>query len=105
VTKVASFIQLAVIHLILSSCGQNPTEVKLTKWIAKNANHINTVEAGNGFEDLIPFGVNTRMRNSFENAMKQRKLSDCPLQIQVFELIKRCYSRIRKGKSNGYFGL
>lgn len=54
--KVASFIQLAVIHLTLSSCGQNSIEVQLTEWIAKNANHINTVEAGNGFEDLIPFG-------------------------------------------------
>ena len=42
--------------ITLASCNTKSTEDQVTDWISENAIPITTVEAGNGFEDLLPFG-------------------------------------------------
>jgi len=43
--------------LILLSCNNGSTENDVTEWIAESAIPIKTVEAGNGFEDLLAISV------------------------------------------------
>lgn len=47
---------LILVFLILISCHKKSTKDEVIGWITENATTIKTVEAGNGFEDLKPFG-------------------------------------------------
>jgi len=47
---------LVIVLLSLVSCSEKPKEDQVTEWISENAIQISTVEAGNGFEDLLPIG-------------------------------------------------
>ncbi len=49
-------IQISLIFVLLTSCNQKSTEDQVTEWISDHAIQISTVEAGNGFKDLLPLG-------------------------------------------------
>jgi erythromycin esterase len=46
-----------LLFILLTSCNQKSTEDLVVKWISDHAIPINTVEAGNGFDDLKPIGA------------------------------------------------
>jgi erythromycin esterase len=48
--------QLLLLLILLVSCSEKSSENQVVDWISKNAIEIKTVEAGNGFEDLLPIG-------------------------------------------------
>ena len=50
------FISISLFFALLVSCVQKPSKERVVEWISANAVELKTVEAGNGFEDLIPFG-------------------------------------------------
>lgn len=52
--KLFSIISLVLI--LFTACTQKSTEAMVFEWIAENAIPLKTVEAGNGFEDLLPLG-------------------------------------------------
>ena len=47
---------LILLLLSLTSCIYKSEEEQVTEWISNNAIEIKTVEAGNGFKDLLPIG-------------------------------------------------
>ncbi len=47
---------LALIFLLLISCQQKSSEEQVVEWISNNAVELQTVQAGNGFDDLVPVG-------------------------------------------------
>ena len=48
--------QLLLLLILLVSCSEKSSENQVVDWISNNAIEIKTVEAGNGFEDLLPIG-------------------------------------------------
>ena len=50
------FSLVGLIMILLTACVQKSTEDQVVEWISANAVEFKTVEAGNGFEDLVPFG-------------------------------------------------
>lgn len=53
-SKSLSIISLLII--LLASCSQKAKDEQVVEWITDNAIEIYTVEAGSGFEDLVPIG-------------------------------------------------
>ena len=47
---------ISLVFILLTSCNQKSTEDQVVKWISNHAIPISTVEAGNGFKDLLPLG-------------------------------------------------
>ena len=47
---------LFLLLLPLASCSEKSNEDQVTEWISDHAIELSTVEAGNGFEDLLPLG-------------------------------------------------
>jgi len=55
-TTMKVFSLISLILCLFTACKQKSAEDQVVEWISDNAVPINTVEAGNGFEDLIPIG-------------------------------------------------
>lgn len=50
------FTTITLLCILLISCSQESIEEQVVKWVSDNAVELKTVEAGNGFEDLLPIG-------------------------------------------------
>lgn len=51
-----ALIFISLVFILFTACKQKSNEKLLEEWITEHAFPIKTVEAGNGFEDLIPIG-------------------------------------------------
>ena len=56
VTTMKVFSLISIILCLFTACKQKSAEDQVVEWISDNAVPINTVEAGNSFEDLLPWG-------------------------------------------------